>query len=77
MALRCSSQSVTATAWRITSTVTVMLRMSRTSSLPSSTALPVTPAPVSLRIAPKVIRSPGLRDRSSRTWIMAPALVPM
>ncbi|MCY1374833.1 hypothetical protein D9M69_621980 [compost metagenome] len=73
----CSSQSVTTTALRKGATVTAIERESSSSSLPSRIWLPVTPLFLSLRTAAKVILSPGLRVRSSLTWMMEFSSVPM
>ena len=72
----CSSHWLTATAWRITPTGTFRLRALRTSSLPSSTVLPVTPAPTRLLTVGKTTLSPGSRVRSVLSWIIASISVP-
>ena len=63
MTLFCSSQSLTATAWRMTPTVTFSERALRISSLPSRTVLPVTPAPTKLRTVGKTTVSLWLAHR--------------
>ena len=73
----CSSQSETATAWRNADTTRLRLRALRISSLPSRTVFPETPAPTRRRTVGNTTVSPALRVRSSRTWIIAPMVVPM
>jgi hypothetical protein len=72
----CSSHSVTTTALRSGLILTVSERRSSSASLPSSTVLPETPPP-SARAVAKLMRSPGLRVRSSLVWMTLSGETPM